>query len=308
MRVFLTGATGFIGGSVARRLVEDGMTVRGLTRDERKAEPLRQAGVEPVIGTLDDLELLASEARAADAVVSCADADHRPSIDALLQALAGSGKLLLHTSGSSVVGDDARGDRESERVYDEYSAFSVAERKRARHELDEAVQAGAERDVRGVVICPSLIYGVGRGHNPHSVQVPFLVEQARLSGVARVVGQGRNRWSTVHISDLEALYSLALSAAPAGAFYFAEHGESSFAEIGEAIADRLGLGDVRSWDADAAAEEWGPARAYFTFGSNSRVRAKRAREELGWSPQHSSVLEWIREDMAIDEGDASDDS
>jgi nucleoside-diphosphate-sugar epimerase len=127
------------------------------------------------------------------------------------------------------------------------------------------------------------------------------VDQARATGVVRVVGRGVNRWSTVHIDDLSQLYLLAMAQAPAGSFYFAENGEASFAEIGEAIAARLGLGAVDSWPAEQAASEWGAARAYYTFGSNSRVRAKRARGELGWSPRHESVLAWIRDEMPLDE-------
>ncbi|SDS14530.1 NAD-dependent epimerase/dehydratase family protein [Agrococcus carbonis] len=301
MRVFLTGASGYIGGSVARRLLDDGLVVRGLTRDAGNARALREMGIEPVVGELDDLELLRVEAIRADAVVHCAHADHRASADALVSALEGTGKPLVHTSGSSVVGDDVKGARLSEAIYDEASQFPVDERKRARQELNDAVLSAASRGVRSSIVCPSLIYGTGRGIRRDSIQVPFLVEQAMRSGVVRVVGRGVNRWSTVHIDDLADLYSRVLAHAPAGAFYFAEHGESSFAEIGVAIADRLGLGEVQSWDADEAAERWGAARAYFTFGSNSRVRAVRARDELGWAPRHGSVLRWIREDLEIDE-------
>jgi nucleoside-diphosphate-sugar epimerase len=154
--------------------------------------------------------------------------------------------------------------------------------------------------VRTIVICPTLIYGVGRGLNPRSIQIPFLVDQARATGVVRVVGRGVNRWSTVHIDDLAELYLLAMAHAPAGSFYFAENGEASFAEIGQAVAARLGLGGVDSWTAEQAASAWGEARAYYTFGSNSRVRAKRARSELRWSPRHASAVAWIRDEMPLD--------
>jgi nucleoside-diphosphate-sugar epimerase len=84
-----------------------------------------------------------------------------------------------------------------------------------------------------------------------------------------------------------------LEKAPARAFYFAESGEASFREIGEAIAARLALGAVQPLDAEWAAQRWGERRAYYTFGSNSRVRAKRARRELGWAPRNGSVAAWI---------------
>jgi nucleoside-diphosphate-sugar epimerase len=115
----------------------------------------------------------------------------------------------------------------------------------------------------------------------------------------QVVGAGLNVWSNVHIDDVVGLYLLALAKAPAGAFYFAENGEASFAELGAAIAKRLGL-PVASLPPEVAAAQWGEAKAYFTLGSNSRVRARRARQELGWNPRHSSAIDWILTDMPVD--------
>ena len=171
--------------------------------------------------------------------------------------------------------------------------------KQARREIDLRVLDAAESAIRSAVICPSLIYGVGRGLNPSSVQVPFLVTNAREQGVVQVVGSGLNVWSNVHIDDVVDLYVRALSHAPAGAFYFAEHGEASFGDIGAAIAKRLGLAGVEALPADVAAERWGESKAYFTLGSNSRVRGRRARRELGWAPRHASVIEWILTEMPV---------
>jgi len=300
MRVFVTGATGYIGGSVAAGLIAAGYQVRGLVRDAAKAADLATRGIEPVMGDLDDAKALAREARAADGVVSAANADHLPSVQALLAGLEGSSKPLLHTSGSSVIGDDARGDFAGEAIYDEATPFVVQPGKQPRHALNQTLLAAAARGVRAMVICPTLIYGRGRGMNPHSIQIPFLVQQAREHGVVRVVGQGLNRWSTVHIDDLVSLYRLALEKGPAGAFYFAENGEASFAEIGAAIAARLKLGAVQPLAAEAAAASWGgEARAFFTYGSNSRVRAVRARRELGWQPRHASAVAWIGSELDL---------
>lgn len=299
MKLFITGAAGYIGGSIAARLVAQGHTVRGLLRDEAKAPALLACGIEPVIGSLDDEDVLAREAREADGVVNTANADHLASLQVMIAALEGSGKPLVHTSGSSVIGDDARGNWLSQSIFDEDTPFVVEPAKQARHALNGTVLAAAARGVRAVVVCPTLIYGVGTGLNPHSIQIPFLVEQARTHGAVRVVGKGLNRWSTVHIDDLTDLYLLALEKAPAGSFYFAENGEASFAAIGEAIAARLGMGPPESWLAESAAQQWGEARAYYTYGSNSRVRAKRARTELGWSPRHTSATSWIATEMPV---------
>jgi len=297
VKIFVTGASGYIGGSVAAGLIAAGHRVCGLVRDATKAKGLAARGIEPVTGDLDDGVALARAARESDGVVSAANSDHLASVQTLLVALEGTGKPLLHTSGSSVIGDDARGNVASDAIYDEATPFVVHPGKQPRHALNQTLLAAAARGVRAMVICPTLIYGTGRGMNPHSVQIPFLVRQAREHGVVRVVGRGMNRWSTVHIDDLVDLYRLALEGGPAGAFYFAESGESSFAEIGAAIAARLKLGPVESIAAEAAAASWGEARAFFTFGSNSRVRAVRARQELGWQPRHTSAVPWIGSEM-----------
>ncbi|WP_307486032.1 NAD-dependent epimerase/dehydratase family protein [Pseudarthrobacter sulfonivorans] len=301
MKVLVLGASGYIGGSVAVRLVEEGFSVTGLIRDETKGAQLKELGIEPLIGDLDDADLLKGEAQKADAIICAANADHRESVESILEAVKGTNKVIIHTSGSSLIGDDARGLKLSEKIYDEYTPMEIHEGKKARYAIDLMVLDAAKRGVRSAVICPSLVYGTSRGLNKRSIQVPFLVDQAKKNGVVKVVGSGVNRWSTVHITDLEELYLLALQSAPAGAFYFAENGESSYLEIGEAIALRLGLSGVSSWNADEAAEKWGQARAFFTFGSNSRVRSKRAKTQLNWSPKHDSVVKWILEDMPIND-------
>ena len=291
--IFVTGASGYIGGTVAAQLLRSGVRVRGLVRSEQSAAAVSAQGIEPVVGTLDDTTLLAREAMQSDGVVNAASADHAESLDALIAALEGTGRPLLHTSGSSVIGDDARGLFASEAVFDEDSPLVVPPAKEPRRQIDLKVLRAAARGIRSVVICPSLIYGVGRGANLRSVQIPLLVDNARARGAVEIVGQGLNRWSNVHIDDVAELYELVLAKAPAGAFYFAENGEASFAELGEAIAARLGLGSVQFMTAEEAAQRWGEKTAYYTLGSNSRVRARRARRELGWSPRHGSVLEWI---------------
>src|SRR5262245_27178670 len=105
MQIFVTGANGFIGGAVALALIADGHTVRGLVRSKAKADAVAAYGVEAVVGSLDDAALLQAEARAADAVVNAASSDHRGAVEGLIAGLAGSGKALIHSSGSSIVAD-----------------------------------------------------------------------------------------------------------------------------------------------------------------------------------------------------------
>ncbi|HSI60551.1 MAG TPA: NAD-dependent epimerase/dehydratase family protein [Ideonella sp.] len=300
MQIFITGAAGFIGGSVAARLLAAGHSVRGLVRQPQQAERIAALGVVPVLGSLDDAALLAAEAAAADAVVNAASSDHRPSVEAMLGALAGSGKAFIHTSGSSVVGDDARGAWASEQVFDEATPMAPAPEKAARAALDRLILEAAGRGVRPVILCNTMIYGNGLGLARDSVQIPLLARQARQSGIARHVGRGLNVWSNVHIEDVAELYLLALQKAPAGSFWFVENGEASYAQITAAIAQRLGLPAAQDWPVEDAIAAWGFGHAVYSFGSNSRVSAARARRELGWAPRHASVTEWILQALPVE--------
>ncbi|NGO72047.1 NAD-dependent epimerase/dehydratase family protein [Streptomyces boncukensis] len=304
MRVFITGATGFIGGSVAARLTREGHEVAGLARTREAAEALSSRGISPVRGALEDAPALTAAAQQADAVINAADSDHRPAVEALIAALSGTGKPLLHTSGTSIVGDDARGEL-SERIFTEADVlpggpWEPEPDKAARVAIDRLVLDAAGQGVRSAVLCNSLIYGHGYGVRRDSVQIPRLAGQARRSGVARHIGPGRNLWSNVHIDDMVDLYLRALDRAPAGFFAFVEGGEESFGEITRAVADVLGLGPAESWDVKPAIEEWGYEPAVYALGSNSRVRGGAARRELGWEPRHGSAVAWVRQRLLAD--------
>lgn len=292
MNVFVTGASGYIGGSVAAGLRAAGHRIVGLVRSEARAAEVREHGIEPLVGSLDDSGLLTQAARGADAVINAAQADHRGAVDTFLEALAGSGKPFIQTAGTSIVADLAAGEP-TDRVYDEDTPVHPLPGRAERVAINDAVVDAAD-GMRAVVICPSLIYGKGRGVNPNSIQIPWLIALARKRGVPTHIGRGLNIWSNVHIDDLVDLYLLALDQAPAGAFYYAENGENSMREVCQAIGRMLGLGDRTApmTMADAVAE-WGEGAANYTMGSNSRVRAVRARRELGWAPHRPALLEDI---------------
>ncbi len=293
MKVFLTGASGYIGGSVAAALRGAGHHVIGLVRSAQKAEQVRSLGIEPVSGTLDDGALLARQARDADAVIHTADADHRAAAESMLAALAGSGKAFVHTSGSSIVGDQAWGEP-SDKIYGDETPFEPGPGRAARVAVNHVVLAAARNGVRAAVLSPSLIYGTGRGAHRDSIQVPRLIALARKSGVARHVGRGENLWSNVHIDDLVDLYLRALERAPAGASYYAENGEASMRKVCETISRALGYaGRTHGMSKEEAIAEFGEGPAAYTYGSNSRVRATRARRELGWAPRRDALLDSI---------------
>jgi nucleoside-diphosphate-sugar epimerase len=295
MKIFCTGASGYIGGSVAVHLAAAGHQVTGLVRSADKADAISAFGIEPVMGTLDDAEILSRAARDADVVVNAASADHRGAVTALLDALAGSGKAFIHTSGSSIVGTRSRGER-SHDIFDEDTPITPSPARAARVELNHFILGAHDRGCRPVIICPSLIYGIGHGAGRDSVQVPLLIKLAKKRGNAAHAGPGENIWSNVHIDDLVPLYTLAIDRAPAGSFYFAENGENSMREVCEAINRMLGFaGAPSSMTMQEAAREWSEGTAEDTMASNSRVRARRARRELGWLPKARGLIEEIEQ-------------
>ena len=289
MNIFLTGATGYIGGSIAMRLIGEGHTIHGLVRSAERARQAEAMGVIPVVGSLDDLDILGAAVGAADAVIHAAHSDHEASAMCLLEAVRGTGKPFLHTSGSSVVGTQAGGAL-VEGIYDEHTPFTPSPGRAARAALNERLLAPAGQDTRVAILCPSLIYGLGSGVSKHSMQIPWLLDTALRHGVAKHFGPGTNRWANVHIDDLTDLYALALNDAPPGAFYFAENGEASMRELCQAIGKMLGHSQApQEMTLEQAAAEWGEGAAINTMGSNSRVRAVRARAELNWTPHRPSA-------------------
>ena len=297
MKIFVTGASGFIGGSVAVTMQRAGYTVRGLVRSEDKAKQLKEQLIEPILGNLNDAEMISQQARWADAVINAASSDNHEVVKTILNAMADSGKIFLHTSGTSLVGDDAKGQFASDKVFDEETSLNPSADKIARVELDQYIRNSATLGVKPIILCNSLIYGYGYGVNPDSVQLPRLVMQARKTGVVRHVGRGLNIWSNVHIKDVARLYLLALEKAPAGSFYFVENGRASFSEITNAIATKFALGSAEDWPIDAAIKEWGYEHATYGLGCNSIVSADKARLELGWKPQYNSVTKWIMDEL-----------
>ena len=181
MKVFVTGAAGFIGGSIAAGLVKAGHQVTGMVRQPEQVAELAKIGVAAVVGTLDDRALLLAQAQAADAVVNAASSDNRAAVEAIIDALEGSGKVFLHTSGSSIVGD-ASGGLGTDNIYYEDQLPAPTADKAARVAIDRLVLDAAAKGVRSAVLCNTLIYGHGALPRD-SVQLPRLLKQARKSGI-----------------------------------------------------------------------------------------------------------------------------
>ena len=293
MKVFLTGAAGYIGGSVAEKLVAAGHEVLGLAKSPDQVAPLKARGIEPVVGLLDDAAVLTAAARAADAVINAANVDHAASVVTLVTALERSGKLFIQTTGSSIVCDHADGAFAAEIPLDEDAWFDPVPFRRARVDMNRyAREAAIGKGVRSIVVCPTMVYGAGRGLQPYSDQIPKLMALARQLGAGVYCGEGLNRYSNVHIDDLADLFLLAMERAPGGSFFFAENGANSFREIASMISDAIGLGGkTLSLSLEDVMRQFGET-GRLGVASNSYVSAANARR-LGWAPKGPSLAEYF---------------
>lgn len=291
MKVFLVGATGYIGSVVAEKLQAAGHSVLGLVRSDKAATKLQERGIESHYGNLEDIHCLTEGASCADGVICTFHSDSfevdRNAINAMLTALDGSQKPFIFTSGSGVVGDMAAGEA-SELVFDEQTPFQPKPSMAVRVGIEQSVLVAATSGIRSVVLRPPLVYGRGS-----SIQVPLLLEYARKNGVARYIGKGENIWSTVHVEDLADLYVLALERAPAGTLLNTASGEATMKQMAEAISRLLGLGKAESWTMEEASKEWGEFIAQDAMGANSRITGAKAGKLLSWEPKAPSVLEDI---------------
>src|SRR5438477_6572088 len=147
MKVFITGATGYIGGSVATKLLERGDDVIGLARSDEAVAALKKRGIEPLAGDINAYTPLVEVAKRVDAVINAANSDNPFVVHALLDGLRDSGKTLIQTSGSSVVGTYDNGEP-SERIFDEDTPFTPEPEKAGRVAIDRSVLAAAKHDVR----------------------------------------------------------------------------------------------------------------------------------------------------------------
>jgi nucleoside-diphosphate-sugar epimerase len=286
MRVLVVGATGYLGGAVALRLLREGHAVTALVRDAAKAEPLVRAGLAIRPGSLDDAAALQRATGDADAVINAADSDHAAGVNAILDAVAGTGKTFIHTSGISVTADRAAG-AAGGAIRDEDTAFTPVPERAARFAIDTAVREAAARGCRPMVVCCPLVYGPPAWPGRESVQLPHLVGDARTHGVARYIGAGEARWSHCRIDDIAESYGLALAKGKAGALYYPENGEQSWGELAARIGRVMDV-PAATWTLDEAIAAWGP-RALWTYSSNARTRGVRIRQDLGWTPHSDDI-------------------
>jgi nucleoside-diphosphate-sugar epimerase len=293
--VFITGVTGYIGGSVAEKLVKHGYHVAGLVRPEEseKKDLLKQKKIDAIVGYLDDYEIMSRAAQNADAVIHAANVDHAASVFTLISALERTGKTLITTTGSSIVTDHADGEYAGNKFYTEDDYFEPVPYRVPRVDMNRYVrEASIAKGIRTIIICPSMVYGQGKGLQPDSDQIPKLIKLSQQAGAGMYFGKGLNRYSNVYIDDLTNLFLIALEKAPGGSFFFAENGDNSFKEIAEMISEYLAFdGKTTSVTIEHVIEHHGES-ARLGVASNSLVKSVNARR-LGWQPNGPSLREYF---------------
>jgi nucleoside-diphosphate-sugar epimerase len=286
MRVFVTGATGFVGSAVVANLISAGHKVLGLARSDDATQRLLAAGAEVHRGDLEDLDSLRSGAGATDGVIhtgfihdftrfkEVCEVDGR-AIDALGAALAGSDRPLIVTAGVAFLasGRPATEDDAGPAVSDAYPRLS---------EQQAALAAARNTRVSVVRLSPSV-----HGDGDHGF-VSFLINIAREKSVSAYIGQGLNRWAAVHRLDAAQLFRLALESSSSGAKYHGVAQEGiTLREIAEAIGRGLNV-PVVSKSPGEAADHFG---WFATFAAlDCAASSAKTRDQLGWQPTQIGLL------------------
>jgi nucleoside-diphosphate-sugar epimerase len=287
MRIFLTGASGYLGGVLTEHFVGAGHEVHALARSSAARESVARLGARPVAGALQDTQTLRQAAAAADAVVHAAvdfaepamREVERPALDALLAGLA-DGRPFLYTS-TGLVYPDQHG-----RTADEDTPVTPEDSPQPFKVLGERQVLAAEGPAV-TVIRAALIYGRGG-----SALLQGMIAGARARGVAAYIGEGSNEWSSVHVDDLARLYLAALGQAERRLVVnAASRTPTPMRQLAEAVAHLTAASPV-SLTPEQAQQAMGPYAA--VLARSAPLDPSRAEKVLGWSPVERGLTDELR--------------
>ncbi|KAH7886781.1 hypothetical protein F5I97DRAFT_1049861 [Phlebopus sp. FC_14] len=314
--IFFTGATGYIGGTVLLRLLEHhtftSSEITALLRPTKADQiPVFESiGVKTVLGTNDDLELLEKQASQSEVVFTCSDADDVPACEAILRGLkkrhekSGKVPILIHTSGTGVLADNAQGNYTYDTIWDDMNPDqldTLPDTQPHRNVDLRIVAADGEGYVKTFIVLPSTIYSIARGklvdlgiQNSRSIQIPSLIRAGLARGQGGIIGKGENKWPNIHIDDLAELYMILYDGILSGraghgreGLYFAAGDEHLMRDLYKTVAQALyELGKGKSPEPTPFLQEECDPNV-FTLGTNSRCKANRART-LGWKPKYTT--------------------
>jgi nucleoside-diphosphate-sugar epimerase len=290
MKIFVTGATGFIGYAVASELARAGHDVFGLTRSAGNSKRLAAVEVETVTGTMSDPESYAGVAKQCQVFIHCAaeysqkymELDRR-TVEALVQSAHDSRlpRLLLYTSGCWVYGNTGRTGA------DESSPLNPPAMVQPRVATEALVLEANRGQVRTIIFRPGCVYG-GSG----SLTASWF-ESAETEGAARIVGDGMFRWTMVHLADLARAYRLAVESNVGGeVFNVTDRGRSTVLECAKAVSSAVnGNETVNSIPAEEAVQSMGPMVECLTL--DQHVDSSKAARLLGWQPHHGGFADGV---------------
>ncbi|MEM8532542.1 MAG: NAD-dependent epimerase/dehydratase family protein [Chloroflexota bacterium] len=294
MKIFLTGATGFIGRRLVERLQVEGHQLIGLARTERSVKFLKDRGVQVHQGDLQQLDSLKSGAANADVVIHTAMPNPEDFSDlselghiaiqaqaALIEGLSGKNKILIATSGAGPYGDTGQD------LVDETSPFATQASTQLFGVIEKQLLNASSEGVRGIVIRPSIVYGHGG-----SYPVVTLIQSIQRRGYGYYVEGIDSHISTVHVDDLVDLYLLNLEQQPVGELFNAV-GEivSTRDLVASAMVAAKVNGDMRPINVEEAMRT-GFVGQY--MAGNMRVSAEKAKRMLGWKPNRISILDDLK--------------
>ncbi len=324
-RIFVTGGTGYIGGSFLHLMLQrdylSRFDIAALVRQPSDAKRLQDLGITPVVGSLDDHELLRSEAARADIVFNTANCDHQASAADIVRGLTqrsretGQRPILIHTSGAGVLSDTSTGtgvppaQDTKATIWDDADSAAHAEiPSYAPHRFVDLEVFAAARSglVKTYLVVPPTVFGLGLGpfaERRMSIQIPRLIHHTLLRRQAMYVGSGENVWPNVHVADLAELYLLIMEAALkgtapeglSGLFYpVTEH--FTWATVSHRIAEVLYSKQLLPRPVATS----GLQRGWF-WGSNVRLLSTNG-QKLGWTPNHGgtrAMLDGVESDLGL---------